>query len=64
MTQKTIELIDRATERKVSLPVHPGTIGPSVVDIAALNKEFGLFTYDPRIRRYRLDGQPYHLYRR
>ncbi len=47
MTQKTIELIDRATDRKVNLPVHPGTIGPSVIDIAALNKEFGLFTYDP-----------------
>ncbi len=47
MTQKTIELIDRATDRKVNLPIRAGTIGPSVVDIAALNKEFGLFTYDP-----------------
>ena len=47
MTQKTIELVDRATDRKVSLSVRPGTIGPSVVDIAPLNREFGSFTYDP-----------------
>ncbi len=47
MTQKTIELVDRATDRKVSLSVRPGTIGPSVVDIAPLNRELGSFTYDP-----------------
>jgi citrate synthase len=29
------------------LPVHPGTIGPSVVDIAKLYGETGMFTYDP-----------------
>ncbi len=47
MTQKTLELLDRASDRKVSLPVRPGTIGPSVVDIAPLNRELGVFTYDP-----------------
>jgi citrate synthase len=47
MTQNTFELVDRATDRKLSLPVRPGTIGPSVVDIAKLNKELGVFTYDP-----------------
>ena len=47
MTQKTLELVDRASDRKVSLPVRPGTIGPSVVDIAPLNRELGVFTYDP-----------------
>ena len=47
MTQNTYELVDRATDRKVSLPVRAGTIGPSVVDIAKLNKELGVFTYDP-----------------
>ena len=47
MTQKTFELIDQAADRKVSLSVRPGTIGPSVVDIAKLNKELGVFTYDP-----------------
>ena len=47
MTQKTFELIDQSTDRKMSLPVRAGTIGPSVVDIAKLNKELGVFTYDP-----------------
>ncbi|MDE2338538.1 MAG: citrate synthase [Gammaproteobacteria bacterium] len=47
MTQNTFELVDRATDRKLSLPVRPGSIGPSVVDIAKLNKELGVFTYDP-----------------
>ena len=47
MTDKTFELVDRASDRKVTLPVRPGTIGPSVVDIAALNKDLGVFTYDP-----------------
>src|SRR5579872_6388914 len=28
-------------------PVHEGTIGPQVVDIAKLYGESGLFTYDP-----------------
>ncbi len=47
MTQKTFELVDKSTDRKMSLPVRAGTIGPSVVDIAKLNKELGVFTYDP-----------------
>jgi citrate synthase len=47
MTEKTFELFDRAADRKVSLPVRPGTIGPSVVDIAPLSKDLGVFTYDP-----------------
>src|SRR6202789_4628280 len=47
MTEKTFELVDRASDPKVAMPVRPGTIGPSLVDIAALNKELGVFTYDP-----------------
>jgi citrate synthase len=47
MTEKTFELVDRASDRKVTLPVRPGTIGPAVVDIAALAKDLGVFTYDP-----------------
>jgi citrate synthase len=47
MTEKTLELVDRATDRKVSLNVRPGTIGPSVIDIASINKDLGVFTYDP-----------------
>src|SRR3989440_8293329 len=47
MTEKQFELIDRATERKSELPVRTGTIGPAVVDISSINKDLGLFTYDP-----------------
>ena len=47
MTQKTYELLDPASGKKSSLPLRSGTIGPDVVDIAALNKEHGVFTFDP-----------------
>jgi citrate synthase len=47
MTDKKFELVDRATERKAQLPVRNGTIGPSVVDISAINKDLGVFTFDP-----------------
>src|SRR5579871_6214912 len=47
MTEKNFELVDRATERKAQLPVRRGTIGPSVVDISSINKDLGVFTYDP-----------------
>ena len=47
MADKTLELIDTATGKKAALPVRSGTIGPSVVDIAPIVKEFGAFTYDP-----------------
>jgi citrate synthase len=47
MTEKTFELVDRASDRKVTLHVRPGTIGPAVVDVAPLAKDLGVFTYDP-----------------
>ena len=47
MTDKKFELTDRASNRKAELPVRTGTIGPSVVDIAAINKDLGVFTFDP-----------------
>jgi citrate synthase len=47
MTDKKFELTDRASNRKSELPVRSGTIGPSVIDIAAINKDLGVFTYDP-----------------
>lgn len=31
----------------VELPVLPGTLGPDVIDIRALNKSTGMFTFDP-----------------
>ena len=47
MTNKTFELLDVASGKKSTLPVRSGTIGPDVLDIAALNKEHGVFTFDP-----------------
>jgi citrate synthase len=47
MNESKLELIDRATGKKAELTVRPGTVGPSVVDVAPLNKEFGAFTFDP-----------------
>ncbi len=36
-----------AAGKQVSLPVRSGSIGPDVIDVAALYKETGCFTYDP-----------------
>src|SRR5215813_11292939 len=47
MTEKTFQLTDPASGKKSDLPVRHGTIGPAVVDIAPLNKDLGVFTYDP-----------------
>src|SRR6201997_4908101 len=47
MSDKKFELVDRATERKAQLPVRNGTVGPSVVDISTIQKDLGVFTYDP-----------------
>jgi citrate synthase len=47
MTDNKLELIDPATAKKSALPVRTGTIGPAVVDIASINKDLGVFTYDP-----------------
>jgi hypothetical protein len=38
MSDKKLELLDPATGKKTLLPVRPGTLGPSVVDIAPLAK--------------------------
>jgi citrate synthase len=46
MTNKNFEL--KSPSGKTSLlPVRSGTIGPDVLDIGALNKEQGVFTFDP-----------------
>jgi citrate synthase len=47
MSDKKFELLDKASGKKTELSVREGTIGPSVVDIAPINKDFGVFTYDP-----------------
>ncbi len=47
MTESKFELGDRATGKKTELPVRPGTIGPSVIDVASIYKDYDLFTFDP-----------------
>jgi citrate synthase len=47
MTESKFELGDRATGRKTDVPVRAGTIGPSVLDVASIYKDYGVFTYDP-----------------
>jgi len=46
MANKKFELVD-ASGRKAELKVLSGTIGPDVVDIAPLSRDFGAFTFDP-----------------
>ncbi|MGH8227805.1 MAG: citrate synthase [Steroidobacteraceae bacterium] len=47
MTESKFELDDRATGRKSEIPVRKGTLGPSVLDVASIYKDYDLFTYDP-----------------
>ncbi len=47
MTESKFELGDRATGKTTDLPVRAGTIGPSVIDVASIYKDYDLFTYDP-----------------
>jgi citrate synthase len=47
MATKKFDLTDAATGKKTELPVRSGTIGPDVVDISALTKDHGVFTFDP-----------------
>jgi citrate synthase len=47
MATKKFELTDAASGRKSEMPVRSGTIGPDVVDISALAKDHGVFTFDP-----------------
>jgi citrate synthase len=43
----TLTLTDNATGKSIELPVRQATHGPPVVDIGALYRDFGYFTYDP-----------------
>jgi citrate synthase len=47
MPNKTLELTNPATGKKSNLAIRSGTIGPDVVDISALGKDHGVFTFDP-----------------
>ena len=48
MTQtRTFTLVDDNSQILCELPVFNGTIGPDVIDVQALYKQTGLFTFDP-----------------
>jgi citrate synthase len=47
MTDNRFELVNRANGKRSELPVRSGTVGPAVIDVASLNKDFNAFTYDP-----------------
>jgi citrate synthase len=46
-TAKSITITLDGTNRSVTIPLMPGSIGPSVADIRKLYGELGIFTYDP-----------------
>jgi len=47
MSNSKYQLLDGSSGKKSDLPVREGTIGPSVLDIASIYKDLGVFTYDP-----------------
>jgi citrate synthase len=47
MDNTNYELLNPATGKKSSLPVRSGTIGPQVLDVSALTKDHGVYTFDP-----------------
>ena len=47
MASKNFELKNPESGLTTSLPVRSGTIGPDVLDISNLNRDHGVFTYDP-----------------
>jgi citrate synthase len=44
---KTVTITDDATGKSWKLPVLPGSVGPSVVDIRKFYGDTGMFTFDP-----------------
>ena len=47
MASKKYQLTNPENGRSSELTVHSGSVGPDVLDISALYKEQGVFTYDP-----------------
>jgi citrate synthase len=47
MSSKNFELKNPESGLTTSLPVRSGSIGPDVLDISNLNRDHGVFTYDP-----------------
>ena len=46
-TAKSVTISLDGTNRAITIPLMPGTIGPEVADIRKLYGELGIFTYDP-----------------
>jgi len=47
MTKDTYTLTNADGSKSMDLPVRHGTLGPDVLDIGRLNRDLGVFTYDP-----------------
>ncbi len=47
MSKTAFTLTDPSSGKQVELPVRAGTLGPSTVDVGALYRDLGVFTYDP-----------------
>jgi citrate synthase len=47
MTHRTFRLTDPATGQSSEIKALPGSAGPAVLDIGAIYKDHGVFTYDP-----------------
>ena len=44
---KRYQLTNLETGQASELEAHAGTLGPAVLDIGAVGRDHGLFTYDP-----------------
>ncbi len=47
MSKETVTITDNSTGKEVELPLYTPVAGPKVIDIGALYKQLGYFTYDP-----------------
>ena len=47
MAQDTLTIRNNSTGKEAEFPLLKGTVGTPVVDVSTLNKQMGLFTYDP-----------------
>ena len=47
MSSKKYELVNTETGKKSVLEARSGTVGPDCVNIGSINKDHGVFTFDP-----------------
>ena len=47
MSKDTITIIDNRTGKQAEFPILDGTEGPSVIEVATMYKQLGMFTHDP-----------------